>query len=359
MFDDQLEATPDSFDREAVRALKPVSGLDTESMPYMGISTALHAAFLLVAMMVPATAANLELDDHAADDRFVQILQKPEQQPATASFAMAESPGSGGGGEEQKPNENVPEASEGAGSATEIEEPPGAPETNSDPVRDQQIAENAGLAGVFGENTTNMWSDDSSSIGAGAMAALNNVEGDGAIGNSEFDGLGIRGTGRGGSDGDDILGGVEPSTGAGCCGPGGPGDGDGGPPRPNLGENEENEREIDITSPGPVVCTQGHDGRCPLDKEMIRRVVRQHRREMAFCYEKSLQSNRDLKGTVTVNFSIAASGQVIAATVEKSSLKSAQVESCMTGKIRHWNFPPHGMALAKVRYPFRFTPRMR
>ena len=92
---------------------------------------------------------------------------------------------------------------------------------------------------------------------------------------------------------------------------------------------------------------------------MIRRVVRQHRRELAYCYEKSLQTRRDLYGTVTVNFSIAASGQVIAATVEKSSLGSAQVESCVTGKIRHWNFPSHGMALASVRYPFRFAPSTR
>jgi TonB family protein len=357
MFDHQLEATPDSFDREAVRALKPVSGLDTESMPYMGISTALHAAFLLVAMMVPATAANLELDDHAADDRFVQILQKPDKHEATASFAMAESTSGGGGGEAQANEETMPEATEGAGSATEIEEPPDAPETEADPVRDQEIAQNAGLAGVFGENTTNMWSNDANSIGAGAMAALNNVEGDGAIGNSEFNGLGIRGTGRGDGDGDNIIGGVEPNTGSGCCGPGG--DGPGGPPGPNFDEKEEVEREIDVTTDGAVVCGQGQEGRCPLDKEMIRRVVRQHRREIAYCYETSLQSNRHLEGSVTVNFSIAASGQVIAATVEKSSLNSARVESCMTGKIRHWNFPPHGMALAKVRYPFRFTPRVR
>jgi TonB family protein len=355
MFDDHFEAAPDSFDPEAVAALKPVSGMDTESVPYMGISTVLHAAFLLVAMMVPAAAADLELDDHSAEDRFVQILQKPDKHEATVDFAMPESAtGGGGGATDGEQNDQMADVAEGAGSATDIEEPPGAPEAQSDPVRDTEVAQNAGLVGVFGENTTTMWSSDANSVGAGAMHALNNIEGDGAIGDSDFGGLGIRGNGRGDSDGDSILGGVDPQTGAGCCGPGG--EGPGGPPKADLGDKEEKTRDIDITTGGPVVCGEGQDGRCPLDKEMIRRVVRQHRRELAYCYEKSLQTRRDLSGTVTINFSIAASGQVITATVEKSSLGSAQVESCVTGKIRQWNFPAHGMALAKVRYPFRFTP---
>ena len=203
--------------------------MDTESVPYMGISTVLHAAFLLVAMMVPAAAADLELDDHSAEDRFVQILQKPEKQEATANFAMPEtSNGGGGGATDGDQSDQMADAAEGAGSATDIEEPPGAPDTRSDPVRDTEIARDAGLVGVFGENTTNMWSDDANSVGAGAMAALNNIEGDGALGESEFGGLGLRGNGRGDSAGDSILGGVEPNTGAGCCGPGG--EGDGGPP---------------------------------------------------------------------------------------------------------------------------------
>ncbi|MGM0557069.1 MAG: TonB family protein [Myxococcota bacterium] len=355
MLDDRFDAVSDSFDPEAVAALKPISGMDTDSMPYMGISTVLHAAFLLVAMMVPAAAADLELDDHSAQDRFVQLLQKPDKHETTANFAMPEaSTGGGGGATDGDQSDQTAQAAEGAGSATDIEEPPGAPDAPSDPVRDTEIARDAGLVGVFSENTTNMWSNDANSVGAGAMAALNSIEGDGAIGDSEVGGLGIRGDGRGDSDGDSIIGGVDPDTGAGCCGPGG--EGTGGPPTADLGDKEEKTREIDVTTDGPVVCGEGHDGRCPLDKEMIRRVVRKHRRELAYCYEKSLQTRRGLEGTVTVNFSIAAGGQVIAATVEKSSLGSTQVESCVTGKIRHWNFPPHGMALAKVRYPFRFTP---
>lgn len=354
MFDERIEAEAEPFDRDAAVALKPLSGMDTDSMPYMGISTLMHAAFLLVAMMVPAAAADLELDDHSTEDRFVEILQKPEQDRPSASFAMSNSSSDGAGSEDQSSDE-VAEASEGAGKATDIEEPPGTPETSADPVKDLEVAQKAGLAGVFGENTTTMWSNDSSSIGAGAMAALDRVEGDGAIGNSDFGGLGVSGNGRGGGNGDEILGGVEPSTGSGCCG----GNPDGPPPEAELGENPENERHIDVTTDGAVVCGQGTKQRCPLDKEMIRRVVRQHRREIAFCYEKSLQTRRDLQGTMTVVFSIASSGQVIAATVGESSLDSAPVEQCITGKIRRWNFPPHGSALATVRYPFRFTPSSR
>jgi TonB family protein len=94
------------------------------------------------------------------------------------------------------------------------------------------------------------------------------------------------------------------------------------------------------------------------ERETIQRVVRQHRREIIkYCYEKELQTTPGLEGRVVVEFTIAPSGEVVAALVDQSTLGNAEVENCMQNKIRHWTFPPvDDVQMAKVSYPFNFSP---
>ena len=65
-----------------------------------------------------------------------------------------------------------------------------------------------------------------------------------------------------------------------------------------------------------------------LDKEIIRRIVRRHINEVKYCYEQELTKRPDLGGRITVQFTIAASGQVIASVLQSSTMGNARVESC-------------------------------
>jgi TonB family protein len=93
-----------------------------------------------------------------------------------------------------------------------------------------------------------------------------------------------------------------------------------------------------------------------LDKDDIRKVIKKHRAEIRYCYEKELVNNPDLEGLVTMNFTVAASGHVIAAKVKNSTLNNRTVEKCMAAAIRKWVFPkPKGGGIVIINYPFNFT----
>lgn len=57
------------------------------------------------------------------------------------------------------------------------------------------------------------------------------------------------------------------------------------------------------------------------------------------CYQKGLQSNPDLSGSIKVRFLIQPSGSIAGAKMESSSLGSESVESCIMNNIKSWKFP--------------------
>jgi TonB family protein len=88
-------------------------------------------------------------------------------------------------------------------------------------------------------------------------------------------------------------------------------------------------------------------------KEIVRRVIRQHKNEIRYCYQKELQSQEDLAGRVVVRFTITPTGAVISSMIAESSLGNRAVESCIAQSVRRWLFPkPHGGGLVEVNYPF-------
>ena len=90
-----------------------------------------------------------------------------------------------------------------------------------------------------------------------------------------------------------------------------------------------------------------------LSKDQIAAVINRHIGEVIYCYEKGLQVKPGLSGRVGVKFTINGSGIVSAANVGSSSINSAQVEGCVTNRLRGWRFPkPIGGVNVKVQYPF-------
>jgi TonB family protein len=94
-----------------------------------------------------------------------------------------------------------------------------------------------------------------------------------------------------------------------------------------------------------------------LDKEIIRRIVRRHINEVRYCYEQALAARPKLEGRLAVQFTIAPTGQVLAAVLASSSLGAPAVESCIVNAVKRWEFPqPRGGGLVIVSYPFQLAP---
>lgn len=90
-----------------------------------------------------------------------------------------------------------------------------------------------------------------------------------------------------------------------------------------------------------------------LDRNQIAAVIARHQGEIRYCYEQGLQSQPSLAGRVSIRFFIGGNGVVTTANVNNTSLRSAQVENCITGRLKGWKFPePKGGVTVKVTYPF-------
>lgn len=91
-----------------------------------------------------------------------------------------------------------------------------------------------------------------------------------------------------------------------------------------------------------------------LDKNIIRRYIRQKLPRITYCYEKQLLVREDLSGTVVTQFQISPQGAVLNS---KAEGVSKEVADCVAEVIQSIQFPkPKGGGLVQVRYPFTFRP---
>jgi TonB family protein len=108
---------------------------------------------------------------------------------------------------------------------------------------------------------------------------------------------------------------------------------------------------------GPEIVAGPAEVRGALDKQIIDRIVRRHINEVKYCYELESTKKTDLAGRISVQLTIAASGQVIASVLQSSTVGNLRVENCVVQAARRWMFPhPPGGGLVIVSYPFSFQP---
>ena len=326
-----------------------LASIDRESLPYYAVSAAVHLSFLLVALTLPGRAGALEIDDYSALDRFAGVTVQPEE-PEEDSSALPEESSSGGEKRHAGPSGKAgsSDSSEEQGRLS-VEGPPDRDETTIQEARDERVAMNAGAVKTLRDSKlSSMFSSANRTVGNDAMTAIGNLD-EGAPGPAAgSDGLGLAGPGRGGAGDDESR-----SIGAMPTGESG---GDGHPcePYPACAEAEVGSHS-QSGPPAPVPGEPDVDG--TLSRKIIRRVVRQHRRELQYCYEKRLQRDRSLEGRVVVEFTISPAGDVISALVDesRSSLQDSRLGQCLTGKVRHWSFPVDDKpGVVEVVYPFDF-----
>lgn len=208
---------------------------------------------------------------------------------------------------------------------------------------DKEIAKST-LAKLFGAkgNTGRSYLFGSGGLGGELKGALGGVTGAEIGDASGLGGLGTRGSGPGG-------GGLSMnSVGLGALGTAGRGGGNSGYGDGTGGLGKKADRDINISAGSPIIMGS-------LDKELIRRVIHEHLPQIRYCYEKELSRNPGLFGKVATQFTISADGNVQSAEVQQSTMNNAEVERCITSKIRTWVFPkPKGGGVVIVKYPFIF-----
>ena len=315
------------------------ASVDWTAAPYIGLSAFIHGLFLMIVFFNPEGANSLDLDAFSADDRFVQLMIEPEEEeeeePDMMDGAGEEAAAKHAGEEGKAGKEDAPDANKKLAIKGDSED------LTLKKARDTQIAMDSGIASEL--MVSSPFGTGDTSIGSDVIHALGNLEGEGYGESRGLGGLGVSGAGRGGGGISERGIGLSDTGTAGRGGRGRGGKGYG----KSAGDLGERRARVPKVIPGrPIV--QGS-----LDRAIIRRVVRQHRREIKYCYEKELQKNKNLGGTVKIKFTISASGSVISSRVASSSLNNKKVERCMAGKVRRWVFPePKGGGIVIVKYPF-------
>jgi TonB family protein len=97
------------------------------------------------------------------------------------------------------------------------------------------------------------------------------------------------------------------------------------------------------------------DGKSPRTYESIAQVVDSYKGGISFLYNKALRENPTLRGTVTVEFRIAANGDVIDCRVVSSSMSNHPFEEALLKRVLQWKFPPVPAGDVTITYPIVFS----
>ena len=188
-------------------------------------------------------------------------------------------------------------------------------------------------------------------LGSGSGTGLKGAgPGGGGTGAGVMFGSGTLNTGWGPGNGGGYGSGTGGPGGRGSGGPGsgGSGGGTGGGNGPGNGAgNGPGEK-------GLAANAGGGTAKGGLTPEQIRRVVMAHLGALRACYEIEAQKDPNLKGGVTVAWSIDAGGAVTGASLAGSTIHNARVEGCVVRQVKTWRFPA-SEGTTNTSWPFRFA----
>lgn len=324
--------------------------LDWSAQASNGVSLGVHAFLLLFVLAVPPDAKHLSLDLFDKNNALIHYVVKPQVRTHDLTPEDLHKAGSRQQGGAAKAHKGP------AGRMGSKKVKTGSGRTaisgkSPDPKLPRQLAESkAQKAGVLGNwdaltggHVASIFGEDSA-IGPDAEDALGRLQGD-HIGEAPgIGGLAMSGPGRYGGGIDGTF--IGMSTRLGTVGTHGNGEG----PSPGYGRptglKPKREHKVRLTT---GICKL----RGALSREIIRRVVRRHLKEIRHCYSQELQTNRSLSGRIAVEFTISGNGRVMTANIEDSTVNNTNVEQCVVRAVRRWLFPaPEGGGIVHVSYPF-------
>ncbi len=330
--------------------------VDWRAQSYTGAVLAGAASLLGLMFAMPPDPRSLALDSFSNEQLVRYLVKAPEVKEETAPWLQSQkqeaASSSGRAAKEKSGQMGKPEALR----RTDARSSFAGPKNNPDPKLAQkaaaEAAKNVGVLGILHSgNVAGLTAllGDKSALGNEAENALGNINGLHVGDGYGHNGLGLIGYGPGGDGpGDNTIG----LNLTGTCLPG------------TLCSNG-NRNGTYGSRPPAAKLTCKNCGKAPpawhldpptvvgYDKDLIRRVVRQHMNEVKFCYEKELQHDNGLSGRVVVKFSIGGMGGVTTSFVEASTLPRGQTDQCIANAVRRWQFPkPQQNGLVVVSYPF-------
>ncbi|MBI3994893.1 MAG: energy transducer TonB [Nitrospirae bacterium] len=122
----------------------------------------------------------------------------------------------------------------------------------------------------------------------------------------------------------------------------------------DLGRSSLAERKTTAVE-SPFKIKGFEDGKSPRTYESIAQVVDSYKGGISFLYNKALRENPTLRGTVTVEFIIAANGEVIDCRVVSSSMSNPLFEESLLKRVLQWKFPPVPAGDVTITYPIVFS----
>ncbi|MBI3811495.1 MAG: TonB family protein [Nitrospirae bacterium] len=105
----------------------------------------------------------------------------------------------------------------------------------------------------------------------------------------------------------------------------------------------------------PFQIKGSEEGKSPRTYESIAQVVDSYKGGISFLYNKALRENPTLRGTVTVEFRIAADGDVIDCRVVSTSMSNPLFEEALVKRVLQWKFLPIPAGDVTITYPIVFS----
>lgn len=110
--------------------------------------------------------------------------------------------------------------------------------------------------------------------------------------------------------------------------------------------------------PEPTASTSASAAGPPLDKEGVRRVIREHLPAIRECYEPELKKRPNLKGKLVARFMIAEDGKVASVDMADSKLPSPKVVECAGKVFETMVFPRPAAGMQLITYPIELMPEV-
>ena len=92
-----------------------------------------------------------------------------------------------------------------------------------------------------------------------------------------------------------------------------------------------------------------------ISREAVAKVINENLGQVQYCYERALLKKPGLKGKLVLEWQISSSGRVSRVRQKMSTIQSAEVASCIIGKLKRWRFPKPRGGVVVVSYPFIFS----
>lgn len=324
--------------------------IDWSTQSYTAAVLAVAATLVGTMFAIPPDPRSLSLDSFSNEQLARYLVKAPEAQDEPTPWLEKQvQPREKSGGKAAKgPSGKL--GKETAPKRIDAKMSFAGPKNHSEPKVAQQaareLASQSGILGILNSGTVqglNLVMAQKSVLGNDAESALAALDGKAPMDAFGTNALGIVGAGHGGNGtGDNTIG-------TGPWGTIGVGGGHPGYGRPSavakLSCKDCGKSRPEVKMEAPTVINY--------DRELIRRVIRQHMNEVKFCYEQELTRDNNLSGRVVVKFFIGGMGQVTASGVESSTLRSGQTDQCIAAAVRRWEFPkPQQNGLVVVSYPF-------